>query len=245
MKGSLSERNLKEAGTYFDRALALDPENVGALVCKGFVDHNYAMNYLFLPEDRTPRLAAAEAAVIKALSLAPEAPLAHYCLGMVLGATGRAEQGIAECEHALTINPNLASAHATIGYFKALVGRAAETESHVKEALRLSPRDSSVHIWLMMVGIAKIALSRNGEAVVWLRRSIEANRNNPMSHFLLSAALALFGKLEEARVAAASGLALNPQFRVAHYRAALSGRVYLQERERIIEGLRMAGVPEE
>ena len=42
IKGPTSERNLKEAGAYFDRAFALDPENVGALVLKGLVHHNYA-----------------------------------------------------------------------------------------------------------------------------------------------------------------------------------------------------------
>jgi len=203
------------------------------------------MPRIFSPKDRDAQLAAAEAAAIKALSLAPDGPLAHFCLGMVLASTGRVEQGIAECERALTINPNLASAHATIGFYKALVGRAAETESHVNEALRLSPRDATVHIWLMMVGISKVVLNRYDDAAVWLRRSIEANRNNPMSHFLLSAVLALLGRLDEARAAAASGLALNPQFKIAHYRTFLPERVNLEQRERVIEGMRMAGVPEE
>jgi TolB-like protein/class 3 adenylate cyclase len=240
IRGYSSERNLKEAGAYFDRALALDPENVGALVGKGMVDHNYAM--YFYPEDRIARLAAAEAVAIKALSLAPESPSARFCLGVVLVSTGRVEQGIAECERALTINPNLASAHATIGFCKALLGSPAETESHIKEALRLSPRDTAVHVWLMMVGVSKIGLNRYDEAVVWLRRSIEANRNDPMSHLYLSAALALDGRLEEARASAKSGLVLNPQFRIEHYRAALSERGLLQRGERIIEGMRMAGV---
>jgi TolB-like protein len=244
MKGHTSERNLREAAAYFDRALALDSENPTALVYKGFVDFNYAT--YFFADDTKARLEAAEAAAAKALSLAPENAFAHFCLGIVLATTGRIDQGIAECERALTLNPNLASAHATIGFYKAFVGRAAETEPHVREALRLSPRDPSLHIWLMMVGASKITLERNDEAVVWLRRSIEANRNNPMSHFWLSAALALLGRPEEARAAAKAGLALNPQFSIARYRA-LTDRiiVHSQPRERLIEGMRMAGVPEE
>jgi tetratricopeptide (TPR) repeat protein len=164
---------------------------------------------------------------------------------MALAATGRVEQGIAECERALTINPNLASAHATIGFYKALIGRAAETEPHVKEALRLSPRDVSVHIWLMMVGISKVALNRYDEAVIWLRRSIEANRNNPMSHFLLSAVLAHLGRLKEARAAVSAGLALNPRFTVSVARASAFSDNPSDLVERYIDGLRMAGLPEE
>ncbi len=44
--------------------------------------------------------------------------------------TGRATQGIAECEQALALNPNLADAHANIGLAKYFMGRAAETEDH-------------------------------------------------------------------------------------------------------------------
>jgi tetratricopeptide (TPR) repeat protein len=108
---------------------------------KAMVDFFVAV-YL-LSEDRAARLAAAEAGSIKALSLAPDHALAHYCLGMVLGVTNRAEEGIAKCERALVIDRNLAGAHAVIGARKLFLGRAAETEAHVQEALRLSPRDTS------------------------------------------------------------------------------------------------------
>ncbi|HZZ21127.1 MAG TPA: adenylate/guanylate cyclase domain-containing protein [Roseiarcus sp.] len=139
-KGPTSE-NLSEAGGFFERALALDPGNVDALVMKAMVDFFVAV-YLF-SEDRAARLSAAEAASIKALSLAPEHALAHHCLGMVLGVTNRPKDGIAECERALAIDRNLAGAHAVIGARKLYLGRAAETEAHVQEALRLSPRDTS------------------------------------------------------------------------------------------------------
>ncbi|HZZ21126.1 MAG TPA: hypothetical protein VFE60_00390 [Roseiarcus sp.] len=42
----------------------------------------------------------------------------------------------------------------------------------------------------MFVGTAKIYLGSHEEAIVWLRRSIEANRNNPLSHVFLAAASA-------------------------------------------------------
>ncbi len=242
-KGPTSE-NLSHARAFFERALALDPNNVLALVETAFVD--FLVGTYFLPDDRTALLVAAEAASIKALSLAPESALAHLCLGMVLGVTNRAEAGIAESERALAINPNLAVAHAAIGMYKVYVGRAEETEAYVQEALRLSPRDPSAFYWQMFVGVAKIILGRHEEAIAWLRRSIEANRNNPMSHFVLAAALALLGRLEEARAAAQAGLTLNPQFTIARYRASGSDNpVAVARRDRIIEGLRKAGVPEQ
>jgi hypothetical protein len=99
---------------------------------------------------------------------------------------------------------------------------------------------------MMFVGIAKVYLGADDEAVVWLRRSIEANRNQPMTHFQLAAALAQLGALDEARVIAQAGLAINPGFTIGRYRLNLptDNPTYLAGRERIYEGMRIAGVPE-
>jgi TolB-like protein len=242
-KGPTSE-NLTKAHNFFERALDLDREDVTVLVLSALVDFLFA-TYLY-PDDQLARLAAAEAAVTRALSLAPEYAQAHLVLGLVVGTLNRPELGIAECELALAIDPNLASAHAVIGIFKIHVGHAEETESHVLEALRLSPRDSLASYWLMFVGISKMMLGQSNEAVAWLRRSIESNRNNPVSHFHLAAALALLGLNEDARTAARDGLALNPQFTVAKYEGAWRFRDFADSARRhaILEGLRKAGVPE-
>jgi len=87
----------------------------------------------------------------------------------------------------------------------------------------------------------------NEEAVGWLRRSIEANRNNPMSHFLLAAALAQLGRLSEARSEVSTGLSINPTFTVARIGVAPStdNPAFNVGRERLIDGLRKAEVPEE
>jgi tetratricopeptide (TPR) repeat protein len=126
------------------------------------------------------------------------------------------------------------------------LGRGAETEAHVHEALRLSPRDIGAFRWMMLVGIAKSQVGAYEEAVVWLRRSIDANRNMPYTHFNLAAALALLGRLDEARTAAKAGLALDPAFTIRRFQRQLSSDnpTYLAKRERVYEGMRLAGVPE-
>ena len=123
-------------------------------------------------------------------------------------------------------------------------GRAEDTEAHILEALRLSPRDVYAYRWMLYVGIAKAQLGADAEAVVWLRRSIEANRNYPLAHFHLAETLALLGQLDEARVAAQAGLALQPDFTLRRYREnALSDNpAYLAGRKRSGEGMRLAGV---
>ena len=178
--------------------------------------------------------------------MAPENALAHLCLGVVQIWTNRASQGIRECERALDLNRNLAHAHAQIGTAKFHLWQAEETEAHIQRALRLSPRDASVYLWCMFAGIAKLSLGKDEEAATWLRRSIETNTNNPMSHFYLAAALARLGRIPEARSEAQAGLAMNPTFTIARIRASAPSddpaRIAISER--FIDGLRKAGVPE-
>jgi TolB-like protein/class 3 adenylate cyclase len=237
-----SPQNSAQARGFFERALTLDPDNVLALAGKGWVDNIDGGGLI----PNAARLAAAEAAATKALSLAPNFAVALQLLGSVHMNTNRAAQGMAECEHALALDRNLAGAHVSIGVAKMRLGHAEETEGHVLEALRLSPRDIFAYTWMAMAGGAKCYLECDEEAVAWLRRSIEANRNYPLAHFYLSAALAHLGRLDEARAAAQAGLALDPSFTIGRARAsAMSDNpTYLAQRERAHDGMRMAGVPE-
>jgi len=237
--------NLAEARRLFERAVALDPTNVMGLV--GIASVNLAVATVFLPDDRAARIAAAEESLTKALSLAPENAIAHLLLGVVQMHTDRALQGIRSCERALDLDRNLAAAHAQIGDCKSVLGQPEETEAHIQEALRLSPRDRDVYLWCMFAGLAKFQLGREEDAVVWLRRSIEADRNFPSSHFILGAALAHLGRLPEARSEAQAGLAMNPTFTIARLRASVpsDSPARIAGLERVIDGLRKAGVPEE
>jgi TolB-like protein/tetratricopeptide (TPR) repeat protein len=243
-KGTTPER-LTQARSFFERALTIDPRSVGALV--GLASVDLAVGAALLTDDRSARFSAAETNAIKALSLAPDDAPAHFILGCVCIFTNRSVQGIAECEQALVLNPNLADAHAARGLAKFLVGRADETESHILEALRLSPRDTFAYWWMHCLGRAKMQLGADAEAVDWLRRSIEANRNFPLTHIHLAAALGLLGALDEARAAAKAGLALDPGFTIRRFRTAAKlndNLTYLAGVERVCQGMRMAEVPE-
>jgi TolB-like protein len=239
--------NVAQARSFFDRALTADPDNVEALIGSARADER-AGAFLFLTDPITA-FAAAEAKLTKALSSVPDHARAHLYLGIVDIYTKRAAQGIAECEHALALDRNLAHAHAIIGRGKIFIGRAEETESHVAEALRLSPRDAMAYIWMTNVGMAKLHLGKWEQAVAWFRRAIEANRNHPHACFVLSAALAHLGRIDEAHSAVKAGLRLDPTFAISRFRAAWVTRsddaTYLAQLDLVLDGLRKAGLPEE
>jgi tetratricopeptide (TPR) repeat protein len=239
----VTEENMAQAGRFFQRALTLDPGNMEALVDAAAVDVTIAG--LFSANDRDARFAAAEARLTNALSISPQLARTHMFLGAVQIMTKRAAQGIRACERALALDRNLAAAHAIIGWAKVLVGRGEEAEAHIQEAFRLSPLDTSAFRWMQYAGFTKLLLGADAEAVAWLRRCLEANPNYPLAHFQLAAALALLGSLDEARDAVRAGLALDPAFTIPRTRGRISDDpTYLAGLKRVVEGMRMAGVPE-
>jgi TolB-like protein/class 3 adenylate cyclase len=239
----LTPEYLVQSRDFFERALALDLGNIEALLGMALVDTRTVGAYM--SDDRALRLTAAETA-LRALSLAPEHALAHLYMGVVQIYTNRAAQGIAECERALALDRNLASAHAFIGLARLFVGRGQETEAHIHEALRFSPRDASAFAWLMIAGLTKVSLGCDEDGIMWLQRAIETNRNVPLAHFGLAAALAYLGRRNEAQTATKARLVLDPTFSTSRYRvgAFSDNPTYLAQRERLMEGMSKAGVPE-
>jgi hypothetical protein len=112
-KGLVPE-HLTQARGFFERALAIDPRCIAALVGMAMVD--LTMGGSMLADERASLCSVAETNAIKALSLAPNDAMAHLALGDVYIFTNRAAQGIAECEQALALNRNLADAHSYFGF---------------------------------------------------------------------------------------------------------------------------------
>jgi len=237
---------MAQAHRFYEKAIALDPENIEAMV--GLARVEAVLGAGVMTDDYSARFAAAEATLTKVLSLAPNHASAHVTLGFVQIFTKRAAQGIAECEQSLMLDRNLARAHALIGQAKFLLGRGAETEPHINEAFRLSPRDTLAPRWMVWVGLAKAQLGADAEAVIWMRRGLDANRNYSVAYFAIAAVLARLGELDEARATVQVGLALDPTFTIRRFRDASNARsdvpTFLAWRDRVIEGMRMAGVPE-
>ena len=240
----LSLRRDRAARDLFDAALRSDDRNVEALVGLAF----YHVNDLrtFASTNRDEQLRIAETAITEALTLAPDNALAHFVHANVLHVSGATERALRELEFAITLDRNLAWAHADAGFMKVLLGRAEEAEADLINAIRLSPRDPGLDRWHALLGIADLFLGRLESALDQLRKSVEINPNVAMPHFFLAAASALSGRHAEAREARNAGLRLDPNFTVARFRNERRSEnlTFLAQRERVYEGLSLAGVPE-
>src|SRR5277367_5308498 len=237
--------NVERARGFFERALALDPDNLDAAVGLAAAEVQGATGYYV--DDKAERLASVEANLNRVLSQSPNDARAHYLLCRVFVQSKRGAQGTAECERALALNPNLASAHAQIGLAKLFDGHPEETESHELEALRVSPYDTEADVWVAYMALAKLYLGDPEGALRLYRRAKELNPNYPTGRFNMAATLMELGRLDEARAEVQAGLALNPGFTIRRYRAGAQSDnpVFLKGREQIIEAMRNAGVPEQ
>jgi adenylate cyclase len=229
---------------FFKRALALDPDNLDAAVGSACADVQAAVGYYV--DNKAERLESVEANLNRVLSRSPNNAQARYCLGRALVQNKRGIEGVAESERALALNPNLASARALIGLAKLIDGHPGETESHEREALRVSPHDTEAGVWVAYVALAKLYLGTYEEALDWYRRAKDLDPNYATGRFNMAAVLVELGRLDEARAEVQAGLALNPGFTIRRYRAGAQSDnpAFLKGRERIIEDMRKAGVPE-
>ena len=237
--------NVAQSRAFFARALAIEADNVDALIGSAGADFWEAINSE--NPERAARFASAEVSLLKALSAAPDNAMAHMWLSFVKINSNRAAQGIADAERALALNRNLPRALMAMGLAKLMVGRAEETEGYLQEALNLSPRDPLAFNWMFMGGLAKIHLGAFEEAARWLSQSVGANPNSPAAHILLAAALSQLGQVEAAQAEARIGLVLDPTFTIRRFRdlAVSDNPIFLKQRRNIYEGMRKAGFPEQ
>ncbi len=204
----LNPENLAQAHSFYERALALDPDNLAALIARVHVDLIFASNYMV--DNRAERFAAVKATLTQLLADHPNSAVLHDLMCAAQIQTNRGAEGIAECERALALNPNLVNAHAQIGFAWMVNGRPEETESHVHEAIVASPRDTNMYIWIGHIAASKLYLGADEEAVTGLRRTLEFNRSYALAHFYLSAALKLVGRHDDAQAEVDFGARIGP-----------------------------------
>jgi TolB-like protein/class 3 adenylate cyclase len=155
--------DIARAHDFFERALALDPDNLDAELGKTAADFQAVVNYSV--DDRTEQIHSIEVKLNRVLSQSPNNAWAHDLMGRILNQTNRQAQAIEEFNRALTLNPNFAAAYALIGLVKLYDGHPEETERHELEALRVSPRDTDANIWVGWMGHAKLYLGAYEEAL--------------------------------------------------------------------------------
>jgi adenylate cyclase len=179
-----------------------------------------------------------------ALALDDRDPWPHLAQGNLFNRLHRFEEAVRSLRGALELNPNFALAHALLALSLAFQGVHQEAVESAEHALRLSPRDRPVGLYASFaMAIGHFTAGRYPECATWARNAIEKSPGHIAGHYMLTAALAMEGDLVAATEARGTLLRLRPEYSLTWMAANLPPTGELAER--LCEGLRKVGVPEE
>jgi adenylate cyclase len=237
---------VQQSVTLFEEALRIDPDNGQASA--GLAQ---ALTLIYRSRwDPEPAkvLARADEAATRAISSAPNYAHAHYVKAEVLGLANRFDAAIATYDRAITLDRNLAAAHVGRARNLVLIGRAADAVAPVEHAIRLSPRDPDLYVWYFVLCHANTHLARDASAIDWCLKSIATGKTFWAALMDLASAYAWRGQKAQAAAAVAELLKVRPGFTVQKLTEEGSGvsdhPTFRKEFQRIVEGVRRAGLPE-
>ena len=154
-----------------------------------------------------------------------------------------------EAERSLRLNPSFIPTYLALCQANLMSGLPEKSIEYANRAMRLSPPDPYLYVFYAQEGLAHIMLRQDDRAVACLRRAVANNPEFPTPVAYLAAMLALTGQEAEARETLKQYLSLRgtKTRTIAAWRAMAysDNPIYLASRERIHEGLRKAGMPEE
>ena len=236
-----SREDLDEALTLLEGAIASDPR-YGAAHAWLARWHVLRVGQGWSP-DRAGDVAAANRHAGMALEIDDTDPWALSVHGLVTGYLNKdLAAAIATFEQALAISPSAASAWVWSTSAYTWLGRGDEAVGRAYRGIELSPFDPHVYVFLTVAGMAHAVAGQYDKAIELCRRSLRRNRMYLATHRLLAIALALAGRVDEARTVAAELLTLEPELTVSRFRERYPGSASAQA-EPFCAALAMAGVP--
>jgi adenylate cyclase len=254
--GTLTQENLEKAIGDFNQALRLDPNNPQAL--GGKATARMTLQALFgLGGSAAAVWREADEAADRAFAAHPNDARAHWIKAQVVAQRASVRQAtqfdaaLTELKAAVTADPNFAPAYAEWGNALILSGRAEEALAPIERALRLDPQDSGRSFWEQSLCDAYAHMAKWEQASEWCEKSIGTNPGYLPAHFDLAAAYGWLGRSAEAHAAVAEIQNLEPGFSVHRYffeypyRWRSGNETWKTQDQRIAEGLRMGGLPEE
>jgi TolB-like protein/Tfp pilus assembly protein PilF len=230
----------EEALQLFHRAIALDPEFAAAHAmaarCYAWRKTHGWMIDVAAETAECVRLARRATQLGRADAVA--LTQAGFALARV---AGDLDSAAALIDRALALNPNLAAAWMSSGYVRVWLGEPEVAVEHFMRAIRLSSLDPQMVNIFTGIASAHFSAGRDDEASAWTAKAEAEHGTFAPAARIAAAVHAFAGRREQAQAAVARLLEVAPGARVSSidvpYRRP-------EDRARLQEGLRKAGLPE-
>lgn len=232
----------------FRQALVLNPNCVDAMIGIALASIYQVIN-LYRLDGRDTLLDEAEVLISRSCELAPNHLGVLKARALLLRARGKFAEAILATEAMIARNPAEPTAYKEMGLNKLYLGATQEAVDWFRHADAVAPRDPDRWTWLQGLGRALMQLGDTAGAVDALRQALESNPAYLLNKAMLAAAEALTGDLAAAREHMAEYAAAEPQMTVRRFAEQRSSvppdavsATYREENERILDGLRRAGM---
>jgi TolB-like protein/Flp pilus assembly protein TadD len=239
-----------EAVALFTQALALDSDNVDAMVGIASTRIFQVVNQFQIP-GRDKLLDEAEALISRAMALTPDHIGVLKARAVLLRAQGRFADAMVADQSVIAHNPGEPTAYRELGLNCLYLGNAQEAADWFRRADAIAPRDRVRWTWLQGLGRALIQLGQDAEAVEVLRLAVHNNPHYARGRAYLAAAEALVDDIGQAKLHLAKLDEIDPGMTVRQFAMERSSVPldavspnYLRGSDRLLEGLRRAGMPE-
>jgi adenylate cyclase len=244
------KKNATGAVDLFRRALELDPNCIDAMVGIA-VTRIYQVINLYRLVGREVLLDEAEEMISGAALLAPHHHAMLKARALLLRARGRFHEAAIATEGLIARNPADPTAYKEMGLNRLYLGQTREAVEWFRRADAIAPRDPERWTWLQGLGRALMQLGDAAGAADALSQALDSNPDYVRGRAMLAAAEALTGNIRTARRYLAEYATFEPNMTVRRFAEQRSSvpsgavnRVYRQENERILDGLRRAGMPD-
>ncbi len=231
---------MAEAQAMFQRAIDIDPNFARA---HGALSYVYLQSAVLRPsQDRPVLLERAMRAARIAVALDPQDCMNLCVLGRVHCFRQDYDEAVALLEQCISLNPSFAQGWYALGFTLIFTGREEEAIACIERATELSPRDPHLSSFHAMRGLAHLSLGDLDAAVTLARQGARSPNATFWPFAILTAALGLLGRQEEARRAAAELLTHQPDYTIGTARSDFFFCSSHALVERFVEGLRRAGL---
>ena len=151
----------------------------------------------------------AERVLLAALKDKPDAPMAHYDLGLIREARGESEQAIREYEAEIARNRRTYQAQFNLAKLLTSAGRRAEAVSHFQQAVEANPEFGSGYLYLAK---ARLDVDDLAGAEMAALKGLALKPDSeiaPLGHYVLSDVYSRLGRTKDAEREAAQGRKLE------------------------------------
>jgi adenylate cyclase len=177
----------------------------------------------------------------RAFAIDPANPRVFLARGLAFLLQRKPEVAILAFERLVELNPAAGFTHGFLGYAKVCAGRLEEGVRDIHDAIRLMPRDPTISEVYHVLGIGYLCLGERDKAITSFERSVALNGKMDVAHIWLASLYADTGRIVEARQEIDAALELLPDWSVRKFQSI----ILCKFPDFVIEGLRMAGLPED